>query len=249
MEGLAGHWYDYFKIWRLFFPPPELDKKLVNYLKKKKPDILALIEVDRGSFRSKFKDEGLFVERELGFCSLVELVKYPFLGFLRLFHFIPIMSQQSNALLSKYPVLEIKNKLLHDGIKRIVIQVTIKIKKTPVTLFVAHLALGYRTRVKQIKELAELIRRIKHPVILMGDFNTFRGVDELYPLIGQAQLMDAHLLDKRSVQYTYPAAHPERRLDYILISKQVKVTSYQVLKAAFSDHLPVMIEFELKGKK
>jgi hypothetical protein len=50
---MTGFWYDYLKFWKIFFPPKNLDQKIVDSLKKLNPDLVALIEVDTGSFRAK----------------------------------------------------------------------------------------------------------------------------------------------------------------------------------------------------
>ncbi|HIH12956.1 TPA: hypothetical protein HA242_04490 [Candidatus Woesearchaeota archaeon] len=57
-------------------------------------------------------------------------------------------------------------------------------------------------------------------------------------------------MDKASLPLTEPAWHPTRRLDYILTSPQLKVKKYSVLNFHFSDHLPLMVDFEYgSGKK
>ena len=103
-EGMTGLWYDYLKFWKIFFPPKGLDQRIVNHIKIMKPDILALFEVDTGSFRAK-KDEVVFFEKQLGMKSFVEKVKYPFQGWLRLFHFVPILNKQANAIYSQRKAL------------------------------------------------------------------------------------------------------------------------------------------------
>ena len=50
-------------------------------------------------------------------------------------------------------------------------------------------------------------------------------------------------LDEKSM--THPSCHPSRRLDYVLTSDKVKVKSYKVLKYDFSDHLPLMVDFDV----
>lgn len=246
-EGIEGHWYQYLKFWKIFFPPKKLDKQLVNALKKLKPDILALLEVDTGSFRSRGKDEVKFFEEELGFDNFVEVVKYPLQGWLRLFHHIPILKKQANAIISRYKFSNVKYHVFHEGTKRMVIQVTVKCPD-PVTLLVAHLALGGKTRAKQIKELITIVNRIRNPVILMGDFNTFHGPEEIRELLERTHLEDKIKLDKKSKPFTEPAWHPTRRLDYILTSDQIRVRKYSVLPFHFSDHLPLMIDFTFKKK-
>ncbi len=244
-EGLIGRWFDYLKFWKIFLPPKNLDQRLVSALKKLKPDILALIEVDTGSFRSRHKDEVRFLEEKLGLNDFIEKIKYPLTGWLRLFHHLPILKKQANALLSRFKFKKIKYHVFHEGTKRMVIEATV-LCPTPVTFLVAHLALGKRARAKQIKELIKIVNSIQNPVILMGDFNTFHGEKEVEELLKKTHLKDKINLDTKSIPLTEPAWHPTRRLDYILTSRQIKVRKYSVLKFQFSDHLPLMIDFAVK---
>lgn len=244
-EGIPGKWYQYLKFWKIFFPPKNLDRKIVKALKKLKPDILTLIEVDTGSLRSRSKDEVRFIEEKLGFKSFVEKIKYPLNGWLKLFHHVPILNKQANAIISKYKLRDVKYHVFHEGTKRMVIETTINCPKK-ITLLAAHLALGKKTRAKQINELIKIINGIKNPVILMGDFNTFHGVKEIKKLLSKTHLKDMVNLDKEFVPFTEPAWHPSKRLDYILTSSQLKVKKYSILPFNFSDHLPIMIDFSFK---
>ncbi len=221
---------------------------MVAALKKLNPDILALIEVDIGSLRSKGKDEVRFLEEKLKLNNFVEKVKYPLKGWLKLFHHIPILNKQANALISRFPFLGVKYHVFHEGTKRMVIEATVNCPKKA-TLLAAHLALGKKARAKQIKELLNIVNKIKNPVILMGDFNTFNGEEEIRDLLKKTHLKDLIKLDKNSLPLTEPAWHPTRRLDYILTSPQIRVKKYSVLKFHFSDHLPLMIDFEFRKKK
>ena len=247
-EGIEGIWYQYLKFWRIFFPPQKLQGKLVQALQKLKPDILALVEVDTGSFRSRGVDEVRYLEKKLHLNSFVEKIKYPLNGWLRLFHHIPILNKQANAIISKYKISEVVYHVFHEGTKRMVIEATIHFPRR-VTLLLAHLALGKRARTHQIQELAQIVNAIQNPVILMGDFNTFHGEQEIKELLRKTHLKDKINLDTKSLPLTVPAWHPKKRLDYILTSSQIKVKKYSVLNFHFSDHLPLMIDFEFKKKR
>ena len=170
-EGITGLWYDYLKFWKIFFPQKGLDQRIVDHIKKLKPDILSLVEVDTGSFRAK-RDEVKFFEKQLEMKSFVEKVKYPLKGWLKLFHYVPILNKQANAIIAKEKLSDARYHVLHEGTKRVVIEATIYVPKI-VTLMLAHLALGKKTRIRQIEELTNIVNKIKNPVILMGDFNTF----------------------------------------------------------------------------
>ena len=243
-EGMEGLWYQYLKFWKMFFPSKNLDQKMVDALKKLNLDILALVEVDTGSFRAK-KDEVVFFEKKLGMKSFVEKIKYPFKGWLKLFHYVPLFKKQANAIISKYKISNVKYHLFHEGTKRVVIQATVKCPK-PVTLLLAHLALGTKARTKQIEELVSIVNSIKTPVILMGDFNTFNGETEVQKLLTESHLKDKIGLSQNSIGLTQPTWHPSRRLDYVLVSKQIKVKKYEVLNYPFSDHMPLFVEFDVK---
>ncbi len=246
-EGIEGIWYQYFKFWKIFFPPKHLDQQLVDALKRLKPDILALVEVDVGSFRSHHTDEVRFLEEGLDFHHFTEIIKYPLQGWLRLFHHVPILDKQANAIVTKYKMNNIKYHVLHEGTKRVVIEVTVELPQK-VTLLLAHLALGKRARGRQIQELIKIVNDIKNPTILMGDFNTFNGEAEIEDLLKKTHLKDKISLDKQSLPLTEPAWHPKKRLDYILTSPQINVKKFSVLNFHFSDHLPLMIDFVVKKR-
>src|SRR3989338_5241896 len=243
-EGMEGLWYQYLEFWKLFFPPKNLDREIIQALKKLNLDILALVEVDTGSFRSK-RDEVLFFEHKLRMHSFVEKIKYPFTGWLKLFHYVPILNKQANAIITKYKITKVKYHLFHEGTKRVVIQADVDTPKK-VSLLLAHLSLSQSEREKQTDELINIVNSIKNPVILMGDFNTFNGVDEIKKLMKKTHLKDKAKLDKYSLGMTQPSWHPSRRLDYVLVSKGIKVKKYQVLDFPFSDHLPLYVEFDVK---
>jgi endonuclease/exonuclease/phosphatase family metal-dependent hydrolase len=245
-EGLPGHWYDYLKFWRVFSAPAKVHEELLKFLKTQKPDILALIEADRGSLRSHFRDNLLDFEEKLKFSGLVEALKYPLKGIGRAFHFIPILREQSNALLSRYKLTDIKHHYLREGSKRVIIEASVHCPHRT-TLLVAHLALGARSRKIQFHDLTHIVNGISNPVILMGDFNTFHGVHEIDYLRNHTSLKDAYKLHPSCLPYIHPAWHPSRRLDYVLVSPQIKVRDYCVLKCELSDHLPLQVDFELRS--
>lgn len=245
-EGMQGHWYEYLQIWKTILPPKNLDIHIIDELRHFHPDILALVEVDAGSIRSKKKDEAFIFKKQLGFNSLVEKVKYPTTSWLRLYHHLPILSKQSNAILAKQKITDVKYHMLNEGTKRVVIEATIHCPHKT-TLLLAHLALGKTTRQKQLRELINIVNSIENSVILMGDFNTFSGEEEITELLAKTHLKHEYKKGNNHQTFTEPAFHPTKRLDYILTSKQIKVENYEVLDFTFSDHRPVMIDFKIEN--
>jgi endonuclease/exonuclease/phosphatase family metal-dependent hydrolase len=236
---MSGHWYEYLQLWRIFFPPKKLDYAMAHALEQYNPDILALIEVDIGSFRAK-RDEAVFFKEQLHMRSYVEKIKYGE-KWLSLFHHIPILSKQANALISRYALKNVKYHVLHEGTKRVVIEATVECPQR-ITLLLAHLSLGKKTRSRQIEELKKIVNAIDNEVILMGDFNTFNGSLEIIKLLEETKLDYKYLLDTKIL--TQPSFHPSRCLDYVLYSKGIQVEQYRTLNIHFSDHLPLCVDFK-----
>ena len=106
-----------------------------------------------------------------------------------------------------------------------------------------------------LKKIGEIVQR-KEPVILTGDFNL---TSEEKPLV----LIRQKLKDSRQVSLNAPKGPAgtfngfdfqsklESRIDYLFINKYIEVINYAVLTDSRegrypSDHLPVLIEVQLK---
>ena len=169
-------------------------------------------------------------------------IQYQFQGIYAPLKYIPLLNQQSNAILSKKPITNYKIHNLKSGMKNIIIETQIKTSKKA-TLLLTHLSLSKKSREKQINELIDIINKIKTPIILAGDLNTFQGKKELNNLIKQTNLK---IHNPKTNKKTYPSFKPKKRFDYILTSKNIKVKNYKTLDIQLSDHLPVLIDFEIK---
>ena len=44
---------------------------------------------------------------------------------------------------------------------------------------------------------------------------------------------------------TYPSRAPRKELDFVLYQEGIKVTRFEVPEVRFSDHLPLVCDFEL----
>ena len=106
-------------------------------------------------------------------------------------------------------------------------------------VLVVHLALGPRSRRRQLQFLTELLTQYEH-VIIMGDFNAEAGsatLDRFCQGLG-LRAPTAELL-------SYPAWKPQRGLDHILISEQFPSVKAEAIDVPLSDHLPVAVTIEL----
>lgn len=86
------------------------------------------------------------------------------------------------------------------------------------------------------------------PVILCGDMNAGPG-SRVYRALS-AKLKDAHrLASKRRPKNTWQSQFPMRRIDYVFVSKDVRVVAACVptnaLTRATSDHLPLFLDLEM----
>lgn len=241
LEGLQGRKLNYLKFWKRIAHPEGIEKKMAKALRKLNPDVVAFAEVGGKNFVEG--DYFSFIKKELGMTYHVKRVKYDLRGKLNVLRKIPLLNQQSNAIMSKRELSKIETIYLHEGMKRTVIKIEVNFGKK-ITLLLVHLALGKETRKKQLDELAGIVKKIKTPVVLAGDFNTFGGEEEIGDLLEETGLKHRFKLHGGRI-FTYPAHHPRRRLDYVLTSKEIKVEKYEVLKMPFSDHLPVMVDFEV----
>ena len=106
--------------------------------------------------------------------------------------------------------------------------------------------LGNDKSLKACKIIAALALEAKGEVVICGDFN-------LFPDTPSMQLFEEHfdsLVDQFKIKTTRPASNELSGLgrnvvDYIWVSKGVKVKSFEVLQSDVSDHLPLLLEFNI----
>ena len=241
LEGINGKKAAYLEFWRRIAHPKGLEVRIADALKRYNPDIVAFAEVGGKNFVEG--DYFAHIKKELGMKYHVKRVKYDFRGKFKLMKKIPLFNKQSNAVMSKEKLLHVETIYLHEGMKRTVIEADVDCGKK-ITLLIAHLALKKETRKKQIDELVKIVNRIRNPVILAGDFNTFDGEKEIHELLVKTSLKHKFNMHGGEI-YTFPAFHPRKRLDYVFTSDEIGVRNYEVLKMPFSDHLPVMVDFKV----
>ncbi|MEE8529052.1 MAG: endonuclease/exonuclease/phosphatase family protein [Gammaproteobacteria bacterium] len=207
--------------------------RITEFIKAKDPDIVGLIEVDTGSIRSGRVNQAESIARSLGHYSTYQC-KY---GAGSLNQRLPVVRKQGNAFLAAPRVHGERFHYFDTGIKRLIIELELD----DVALFLVHLSLKYRHRSFQLRNLYELIKGSQKPVIVAGDFNTFWGEDEIFLFMEASGLRSAN--QKR--QPSYPARAPRRELDFILYGHGVQVRHFDMPRVQFSDHLPLICDFEL----
>lgn len=207
--------------------------KIGSLINRYKPDIVGLVEVDLGSFRMKSKNQAAVLAR---ITRNNNVFQYKYEENSRYMKF-PMVRKQGNALLLKDKIIRKSFHYLDSGMKKLIIEV----ETEKVVVFLVHLALGGKTRQKQIVQLYDLVKNASKPVIVAGDFNAFWGHEEITLFLHATELRNVNLKSTP----TFPSWKPKKELDFILCSKEIKVNEFKVIQTKLSDHLPLFIDFDV----
>jgi endonuclease/exonuclease/phosphatase family metal-dependent hydrolase len=208
-------------------------ERITNFIKAQDPDIVGLVEVDSGSIRSRRVNQAETIARALGHYSAYQC-KY---GMGSLNRELPIVRKQGNAFLAAPRVHGERFHYFDKGIKRLIIELELD----GCSVFLVHLSLKYRHRHAQLHYLHDLVIASSKPVIVAGDFNTFWGQHEIYLFMRAAGLSNANVEGLPS----YPSRAPRKELDFILYSSGITVTDFRIPSVQYSDHLPLVCDFEV----
>ena len=207
-------------------------KEMKKYIRDKGVSVVGLQEVDSVCERSGKLDETKILAQGTKLKGYFTR-HFPFEG-----------GAYGQGLLSKYKVLKLENQIIpiypeSEGKSVSMLMADLKIEKDLlITVAVVHL--DYRSkssRLQQIDLIKNKLKKCIHPVILMGDFNAYHDADEIEIL-----KEDFTLFPMAEGAFTYPAKHPDRRIDFIFISKgaPIRVVGERIDSVLFSDHLPLI---------
>lgn len=194
-------------------------------------DIVGLQEVDTGSLRSGFVNQVKYLAERGGFQYVFDQSNRR----------IGVISQHSNAMLSRLRPSRIEEHKLPGMPGRGVLRVRFGKGADALHVFILHLALGRRSRLRQISFLADIVSDYRN-VIVMGDLNCPSDSSEMNLL-----LRAGNLCQPEPGLYTFPSWHPTRQLDHILVSSAIQVERVAVLNYTFSDHRPIAMEVNVTG--
>jgi endonuclease/exonuclease/phosphatase family metal-dependent hydrolase len=206
---------------------------ITSFIKSADPDIVGLIEVDTGSIRSRKVNQAEKIAEDLGMNTSYE-IKYSENS---LNQMVPIVRKQGNAFLAADRVHGETFHYFDTGIKRLIIELEME----SFSVFLVHLSLKYRHRHLQLRRLFDLIDATEKPVIVCGDFNTFWGENEIYLFMRAAGLRSANTKS----MFSYPSRAPRKELDFILYQDGITVTDFEIPQVRFSDHLPLICDFQI----
>ncbi len=214
------------------------------------PDIVALQEVDvRWAERSGFVDQATTLGERL----------HMNVRFARIYQVAGSDSatrprEFGVALLSRYPIVEWRN----DTLTRLstqeqnpvptpmpgLLDAQVDVRGTVVRVFNTHL--DYRSdphvRQQQVKEMLAYIGESPTSTVVFGDMNAQPEAPELQPLF--QRLHDAWPASA-GPGFTYPADKPTKRIDYVLVSSDIRVRSASAPVTEASDHRPLVVDLML----
>ncbi|MCY1076352.1 endonuclease/exonuclease/phosphatase family protein [Archangium lansingense] len=213
--------------------------KVAEVIRSASPDIVALQEVDVGSWRARGMHQPAELARRTG------LKYYAHFRTTRLFG-----GDYGVALLSRYPLESVEQHplpVLPGTEPRTVARVLVKVNGQDVSVYVTHLTQRPFTgdiRVRQSAAIMRLMAKDPRPKLLMGDMNDTPDSGSLR--LFKHALADVFDLRGKGPADTYPLPlFPGLRIDYVLASDRFMPRSSEVLRVKASDHYPLVADLTL----
>lgn len=156
--------------------------------------------------------------------------------------------QYGTAILSRWPILSWSNTLLPKlptGEQRGLLQATVEAHGARITFADTHLQhTSAQERQAQADAIVELLDDRR--TLLVGDLNATPEKPEIVTLTDI--YADSWPVVGEGPGYTYDAANPHARIDFVLATPDVRPVSARVVTeaAAASDHLPVVVEYRVR---
>ena len=210
-------------------------------------EVVGLQEVDRHwSERSNFVDQATWLaewlDMDVAFGANLDLDP-PVPGAPR--------RQYGTAILSTYRIRETTNTLLPrpvGGEQRGLLEALIKVRGIPVRVFNTHLQHDSQVeRLAQVDRIRQVLATAQESVVLLGDLNATPDTPEIAGLTDL--LVDAWVTAGVGDGFTFDAATPHARIDYVMSSGDVVARTAAVVVTDAADHLPVVVDLALPGKK
>ncbi|UCG10993.1 MAG: endonuclease/exonuclease/phosphatase family protein [Deltaproteobacteria bacterium] len=208
-------------------------RQIVDFVKLVNPDLIGLLEVDSGSYRSEKSNQAEAIAREIEHYHVYQS-KYPTDSVAQK---VPLVNKQGNAFLTNQDIKSHRFRYFREGVKRLVIELDLE----DFAVFLVHLSLKFRHRQYQLQDLHMMVESVEKPVIVAGDFNVFWGDRELQLFLAATGLQNANCRGEPS----HPSRAPRRQLDYIFHSPEIRTKGFYLPQVKFSDHVPLICDFEV----
>ena len=211
--------------WKHVMPHGQTVRNLDRIAEVIKPfDVVALQEVDSGSFRTRFVNQAEYLAEKTGFSDWHSLVTRDF----------GVVAQHTNSLLSRRPPRHVVTHRLPGLMEgRGLLEAEFELEGRPVSILCTHLALNCRARIRQVRYIADLIND-RDSAVLLGDFNCQPHSRGIRYFVNQTRLRTGAPLHA-----SYPSWRPSRIIDHILATEDLGLADLATLPDVLSDHLPV----------
>jgi endonuclease/exonuclease/phosphatase family metal-dependent hydrolase len=157
--------------------------------------------------------------------------------------------QYGTAVMSEHRISEWTNTLLprpEGGEQRGLLEARIRVRGLPVRVFNTHLQHDSQVeRLAQIAAIRDILAGTDESVVVLGDLNAAPDSQEIASLT--EDLVDAWVTAGVGDGYTYDAATPHARIDYVMSSGDVVARTAAVVTTDAADHLPVVVDLGLPG--
>ncbi len=212
--------------------------EIAKMFRRENPVIIGLQEADGYSKYSRHFDHIEYISSK---------TKYSY--FLQGQHVTRMFMNYGTALLSKKKINNPKS-FLFDTSKILFpkgyVRGTFQLNKTIVIEVVSlHLdPVRKKIRFKQIEILINHLKNDKNPIVIMGDFNcNWKYQNSVLHKITSELNLSIYKPENKLI--TFPKSN--KRLDWILISKELEFVQYKTIPDHLSDHRAVLAEIKVKG--
>jgi len=193
-------------------------------------DIVGLQESDPGSWRSGFTNQTHYLAERAGFDYWSHQPNRR----------VGNVASSANGLLSRFEPVQVSDHPLPGRISgRGVLLGHFGAGREGLTVAVAHLSLGAQSRRMQLDFIAELLQDFPNAV-LMGDFNCVADCPEMGNLFRKTRLQPPEC-----AVHTFPSWKPQRAIDHILVSDNLRCEGLRAVPAAYSDHLALSLNLDV----
>lgn len=159
---------------------------------------------------------------------------------------VPGKGPYGNGILSKIPFVDVENIIIPDPEEKVYkwdyeTRCVLKVRlEGGATLLITHMGLNPDEQENAVRTVVEEIEDER--CVLMGDFNMRPENPTLKPIFDR-MVDTAAKFDEEKM--SFPSDNPNRKLDYILTSRDVKIIEADIPPITVSDHRPyvAVVEF------
>jgi endonuclease/exonuclease/phosphatase family metal-dependent hydrolase len=218
--------------------------RVAAVIRRERPDLVGLQEVDRGVERTGRVDEIRGLARLTG-------MDYAFA------HNLNYQGGQYGvAVLSRFPILSIDHRRYlntREAERRGFVRVEVEVGGRRLSFVTTHLDWQHEDgRLYEARQLLDALASVPGPVVVTGDFNE-EPTGGAYQLMLKAGFADAWAQGRGGAAggagggMTYPADRPAKRIDYVFYRADgaTRMRAAKIADTQASDHRPLTVELSL----